>query len=168
MSGFLSSDFNTVWREAYGNTAFISSDVRKYYRKQHLIHLEKHSHPRSFWSLTHLVVSNQVTFSLVLKKKQRQEKKLSQKYQHHTQTVSVYKCYFGNFRYSTISQSRQTTHVMCNIRCTSREKREDASPQKPQSSAKVHGDTNTLRHTWAHDTRTKGTDTVALVNFNFV
>lgn len=32
---------------------------------------------------------------------------------------------------------------MCNIRCTSREKREDASPQKPQSSAKVHGDTNT-------------------------
>lgn len=56
---------------------------------------------------------------------------------------------------------------MCNIRCASREKREDASPQKPQPFAKAQGDTHTPAHTHTyikHMTHahqdTKGTDSV--------
>lgn len=54
-------------------------------------------------------------------------------------------CLLCILAYLTVQTQNTCRHVMCNIRCTSREKREDASPQKPQLSAKVQGDTQ--RHT---------------------
>lgn len=46
---------------------------------------------------------------------------------------------------TTCFRVHTSKRVMCNIRCTSREKLEDASPQKPQSSAESSG-----RHTQLH------------------
>lgn len=50
------------------------------------------------------------------------------------------------FSYLWAQTENTSKHVMCNIRCTSREKRENASPQKPQSSAEAQGDTHTHTH----------------------
>lgn len=62
---------------------------------------------------------------------------------------TIYRCYIGTLEpiYLTVQTENTCKHVMCNIRCTSREKRENASPQKPQSSAEAQGDTHVQTHT---------------------